>query len=145
MYGMSKTVFAISLNTTPRSMQGLGFFNICWFCKHVNILLYTHTHTVPIFHVDQKEACVVLCLVTQLCPTLCNAMDYSLSGSSIHGDSPGKNTGVGCYTAPRGLPNPSIEPRSPALQVDYLLSEPPGSKCTQMFPLKVSRLKWKHL
>ena len=25
------------------------------------------------------------CLVTQLCPTLCNPMDYSLPGSSVHG------------------------------------------------------------
>ena len=24
-------------------------------------------------------------------------MDYSLPGSSVHGDSPGKNTGVGCH------------------------------------------------
>ena len=36
----------------------------------------------------------VLCLATQLCPTLCDPMDCSLSGSSVHGDSPGKNTGV---------------------------------------------------
>ena len=27
---------------------------------------------------------------------------------------------------PRGLPNPEIEPRSPALQADSLPSEPPG-------------------
>ena len=27
---------------------------------------------------------------------------------------------------PRNLPNPGIEPRSPALQADSLLSEPPG-------------------
>ena len=27
---------------------------------------------------------------------------------------------------PRDLPNPGIEPRSPALQADSLLSEPPG-------------------
>ena len=39
----------------------------------------------------------VLCLVAQLCPTLCDCMDYSLPVSSVHGDSPGKNTGVGCY------------------------------------------------
>ena len=26
-----------------------------------------------------------------------NPMDYSLSGSSVHGDSPGKNAGVGCH------------------------------------------------
>ena len=31
----------------------------------------------------------------QLCPTLCNPMDCSLPGSSVRGDSPGKNTGVG--------------------------------------------------
>ena len=27
---------------------------------------------------------------------------------------------------PRGLPNPGIKPRSPALQADFLLAEPPG-------------------
>ena len=37
----------------------------------------------------------VLWLVTQSCPTLCNPMDSSPPGSSVHGDSPGKNTGVG--------------------------------------------------
>ena len=36
----------------------------------------------------------VLCLVAQSCPTLCNPKNYSLPGSSVHGDSPGKNTGV---------------------------------------------------
>ena len=40
---------------------------------------------------------MVLCLVTQSCPTLCDPMDCSLPGSSVHGDSPGKNTGVGCH------------------------------------------------
>ena len=39
----------------------------------------------------------VPCLVTQSCPTLCNPMDCSLPGSSVHGDSPGKNAGVGCH------------------------------------------------
>ena len=46
---------------------------------------------------------VVLCLVTQLCPTLCNPMDCSPPGSSVHGDSPGKNTGVGCYAFLQGI------------------------------------------
>ena len=32
--------------------------------------------------------------VVQLCLTLCNPMDCRLVGSSVHGDSPGKNTGV---------------------------------------------------
>ena len=32
-----------------------------------------------------------------LCLTLCNSMDCSLPGSSVHRDSPGKNIGVDCY------------------------------------------------
>ena len=36
----------------------------------------------------------------QSCPTLFNLMDCSLPGSSVHGDSPGRNTGVGCYAIP---------------------------------------------
>ena len=35
----------------------------------------------------------VLCLVTQSYPTLCDPMDCSSPGSSVHGDFPGKNTG----------------------------------------------------
>ena len=33
----------------------------------------------------------------QLCPTLCDPMDCSPPGSSVRGDSPGKNTRVGCH------------------------------------------------
>ena len=39
-----------------------------------------------------------MCLVTQLCLTLCDPMICSSPGSSVHGDSPGKNTGVGCHS-----------------------------------------------
>ena len=41
--------------------------------------------------------CAVLCLVAQSCPSLCSPMDCSPAGSSVHEDSPGKNTGVGCH------------------------------------------------
>ena len=54
-------------------------------------------------------------------------MGYSLPGFSVHGDSPDKNIGVGCYAFLQGnLPNPGIEPRSLALQADSSPSEPPG-------------------
>ena len=43
------------------------------------------------------KCCAVLCLVTQLCPTLCEPVDCSQPGSSVHGDSPDKNTEVGCH------------------------------------------------
>ena len=48
------------------------------------------------------------------CPTLCDLMDCSLPGSSIH-PSPGKNIGVDCYSSPPGdLLHPGVEPLSQA-------------------------------
>ena len=43
------------------------------------------------------ESWAACCLVAQSRPTLCNPIDCSTPGSSVHGDSPGKNTGVGCH------------------------------------------------
>ena len=45
----------------------------------------------------------VMCLVSQSCATLCDPMDNSLPGSSVHGDSPSKNTGVGCHALLQGI------------------------------------------
>ena len=44
-----------------------------------------------------------MCLVAQSCLTLCDPMDCSPPGSSVHGDSPGKNTGVGCHAFLQGI------------------------------------------
>ena len=52
-------------------------------------------------------------------------MDCSSPGSSVHGDSSGRNTGVGCHALLQGSFQPGIEPRSPTLQADSLPSEPP--------------------
>ena len=50
----------------------------------------------------------------QLCLTLCDPMDCSLPDSFVHGNSPGKDTGVGCCPVPPpgDLPNLGIEPAS---------------------------------
>ena len=45
----------------------------------------------------------VLCLVAQSCLILSDPMDCSPPGSSVHGDSPGKNTGVGCHALLQGI------------------------------------------
>ena len=45
----------------------------------------------------------LLCLVAWLCLTLCDPMNCSLPGSSVHRDSPGKNTGVGCHALLQGI------------------------------------------
>ena len=42
-------------------------------------------------------SCFHCCLVTKSCPTLFDPMDCSPPGSSVHGDFPGKRTGVGCH------------------------------------------------
>ena len=45
----------------------------------------------------------MLCLVSQSCPTLCDPMNGSPPGSSVHGNSPGKNAGVGCHALLQGI------------------------------------------
>ena len=52
---------------------------------------------------EPLERDAMLCLVTQSCLTLCNPTDCSLPGSSVHRDSPGKNTGVGCHALLQGI------------------------------------------
>ena len=74
------------------------------------------------------ETYILVVLVIQLCLTLCDPMDCSPPGSSIYGDSSGKNTGVGSHGLLQWkLPDPGIEPGSLALQVDSLPCEPPGT------------------
>ena len=72
-------------------------------CGRVEIFLYH-------FNVTDGRAfgksTDVLCLVAQSCPTLCDPIDYSPLGSSVHGDSPGKNTGVGCHALLQGISQP---------------------------------------
>ena len=64
--------------------------------------------------------------VAQLCLTLCDPMDYSLPGSSVHGNFRARILEWVAISFPRDLPDPGIKPGSPALQADSLLSEPPG-------------------
>ena len=52
-------------------------------------------------------------------------MACSPPGSSLHGDSPGKNTGVGCHALLRDLPDPGIKPEflmSPALANGFFIT-----------------------
>ena len=56
-------------------------------------------HTWPSFLLAAAAAAKSL----QSCPTLCDPMDCSLPGFSVHGDSPGKNTGVGCHALLQGI------------------------------------------
>ena len=74
----------------------------------------------------KREICnsaAVLCLTAQSCSALCDPMDCSPPGTSVHGDSPGKNTGVGCHALFQGIfPTQGLNP----LQKDSSPSEKPG-------------------
>ena len=69
----------------------------------------------------------VLGLVTQLCPTLYHPVDCSPPGSSVHGDSPGKKTGVGCQALLQGIfPTQGLNPGLPHCRRILYHLEPPG-------------------
>ena len=59
--------------------------------------------------------------VTQLCPTLCDPMDYR-----VHGILQARTLEWVVFLFSRDIPNADIEPRSPALQEDFLSAEPQG-------------------
>ena len=78
------------------------------------------------FEAEYLFSCVSVCVVVyqcvcvythaqllQLCLTLCDPIDCSLPGSSVHGDSTGKNTRVGCHFLFQGRRNSGLI--SPAL------------------------------
>ena len=81
-----------------------------------------------------KVGCV--CLAAQSCATLCDPMDCSLPGSSVHGILQARileRVAMPCSreSSQTQGSNPGIKPKSPALQADSLPSEPPGK------PIKV--------
>ena len=53
-------------------------------------------------------------------------MGYSLPGSSVNGILQTRIFEWVAFPSPGDLPDPGIEPGSPALQADSLPSEPPG-------------------
>ena len=63
-------------------------------------------------------------LITQLCPTLCNPIDCSLPGFSVHGILQIRILKWVDIPFSRAFPDSGIESGSPALQGDSLLSEP---------------------
>ena len=70
-----------------------------------------------------EDVCV---LVAQLCLTLCDPMDYSSPGSSVHEILQARILEWLLFPSPGDLPNSGIKPGSPALSANSLPSEPPG-------------------
>ena len=68
----------------------------------------------------------MLCLVAQLCLTVCDPRDCSPQGSSVHGILQGRRLEWVPMPSSKGSSQLRIEPRSPASRADTLTSEPPG-------------------
>ena len=64
--------------------------------------------------------------VAQSCPTLCDPVDCSLPGFSIHEILQARILEWVPFPSPGDLPDPGIETGSPALEADALTYEPPG-------------------
>ena len=79
--------------------------------------------------------------VTQSCLTLCNPMDCSPAGSSVHGDSSGKNTGAGCYVLLQGIfPTQRSNPGFPHYRwILYLLSHQGSPRILEWVAFPFSR------
>ena len=70
----------------------------------------------------------IVVLVDRSCLTLCDPMDRSLPGSSVHGIFSRQEYWSGLpFPFPGDLPDPGIKSRSPSLQADSLLFESPGN------------------
>ena len=97
---------------------------------HKELLIYKRD-TIP-----TQKGIVSKVKVAQSCLTLCDPMDYT-----VHGILQARILKWLALPFYRDLPNPGIEPRSPALLVDSLPAEPPGKpKNTRVGSL--SLLQW---
>ena len=75
---------------------------------------------------------VCVCVsATQSHLTVCDPVDYSPPGSSVHGILQARILEWVAILFSRDLPNSGIEPRSPALQAVSLQSELPGKPSTR--------------
>ena len=80
---------------------------------------------VPLVQNSDKTWAIGESVFAPSCPTLCDLMDCSPPGSSVHGILQQEYWSGLPFLSPGDLPDPGIEPRS-ALQADALPSELPG-------------------
>ena len=77
-------------------------FNKFWMVLQKFLIFYQKKNVI--------QSCV-LCLVAQSCPTLCNLLDCGPTDYSVHGDSLGKTTGMGCHAFLLGIfPTQELNP-----------------------------------
>ena len=94
------------LSSCPQSFPASGYFTISWlFTSGGQSIEASASASVLPMNIQGwfPLGLTLYAKLLQLCPTLCDPIDYSLPGSSVHEDSPGKNTRVGCYAFVQGI------------------------------------------
>ena len=88
------------------------------------LLLHTTHHgcAISVLCFDKCVPGCVCAKALQSCPTLCNAMDRSPPGSSVRGILQARILEQVPFPPPGDLPDPGIEPTSPALAGGFLTS-----------------------
>ena len=84
-------------------------------------------------------------LLSQSCPTLCDPIDCSLPGSSVHGILQARIWSGLPFLSPGDLPDPEIEPWSPTLQADSLPSESGKPTCMRYLDSQIQRQNMEQL
>ena len=81
-----------------------------WECSVlVNCIIFGISITQTIWQIHKWEKRVLedhMCLVVQSRQTFCDPVDCSPPGSTVHGNSPSKNTELGCHALSRGPSQP---------------------------------------
>ena len=116
--------------------QGLNLYHLC--------LLHWQADAVPLSHqgipsryalmllilldlfVQRIRVCAVLCLVAQSCLSLCNPMDYSPPGSSVHGIFQARNTEWVAMSFSRGSSQLRDRTQVSRIAGRHFTTEPPG-------------------
>ena len=109
------------------------------FCWSSHVVIFKKSN---IKNTDSKRSSshLLLFLVAKSCTTFCNPGECNRQAPPSMGF-PRQEYWSGLpFPSPRDLPDPGIEPRSPALQADALPSDPPGKPIPILYSSLLKKL-----
>ena len=102
----------------------LQIFGLLKLFEPQKMLFFLPLTSLAVVSLEMNRKCG--CLVAKLCLTLCNLMDCSLPGSSVHGILQGRMLEWVLISFSGGSSRPGIEPASSALAGGFFTTEPSG-------------------
>ena len=114
---------------TPDSSPALPFSPPRQQLLHFLLKCLSHFHPLLWPPILKPRAHLSLACIDQSCPTLCNPMDCSPPGSSVHGIFQARILDGLPFHTPGDLLDPGMKPmspESPVLRGGYFTTEPPG-------------------